>query len=71
MRGAEEVARRAKAAASQPGLVAQLALVNGAPGWISRLDGELYAIAALTVQDGRITAMDMLLDPERLAGLDS
>jgi hypothetical protein len=34
------------------------------------LDGELFAIAALTVHNGRITTMDVLLDPARLARLD-
>jgi RNA polymerase sigma-70 factor (ECF subfamily) len=34
------------------------------------LDGEFYAIYALTVQGGRITTMDVLLDPDRLARLD-
>jgi RNA polymerase sigma-70 factor (ECF subfamily) len=70
IRGAENVARRAMAAASQrDGLVGRLALVNGAAGWVSVLDGDLYAIAALTVHDGRITTMDILLDPARLARL--
>jgi RNA polymerase sigma factor (sigma-70 family) len=70
VRGAQNVARRALAAASQRGLVGRPALINGAPGWVSVLDGELYAIAALTVQNGRITRMDILLDPARLARLD-
>ena len=69
VRGAKNVARRAKAA-SQLGLVARPALINGAAGWVSLLDGEVYAIAALTLQDGRITTMDILLDPARLARLD-
>jgi RNA polymerase sigma factor (sigma-70 family) len=69
VRGAENVARRAKAV-SQLGLVARPALINGAAGWVSVLDGELYAIAALTVQNGRITTMEILLDPARLARLD-
>jgi RNA polymerase sigma factor (sigma-70 family) len=69
VRGAENVARRAKAV-SQLGLVARPALINGAAGWVSVLDGELYAIAALTVHNGRITTMDILLDPARLARLD-
>src|ERR687894_3108654 len=64
VRGAENVARRAKAA-SQLGLVARPALINGAAGWVSLLDGEVYAIAALTLQNGRITTMDILLDPVR------
>jgi RNA polymerase sigma factor (sigma-70 family) len=70
VRGAENVARRAMVAASQRGLVGRPALINGAPGWVSLLDGELYAVASLTVQDGRITTMDILLDPARLARLD-
>jgi RNA polymerase sigma factor (sigma-70 family) len=69
VRGAENVARRAMAA-SQLGLVARPALVNGAAGWISLLDGAVYAVAALTLRNGRITTMDILLDPERLARLD-
>jgi RNA polymerase sigma factor (sigma-70 family) len=71
VRGAQNVARRALAAASQrDGLVGRRALINGAPGWVSVLDGELFAICALTVHNGRITTMDVLLDPARLARLD-
>jgi hypothetical protein len=69
VRGALNVARRAMAA-SQLGLVGRRALINGAPGWVSVRDGELFAIAALTVHNGRITTMDILLDPARLARLD-
>jgi RNA polymerase sigma-70 factor (ECF subfamily) len=71
VRGAHNVARRAMAAGSQRGgRLARAALINGAAGWVSVLEGELYAIAALTVQNGRITTMDILLDPARLARLD-
>jgi RNA polymerase sigma factor (sigma-70 family) len=70
VRGAENVACRAKAASQRDGLVGRPALINGAAGWVSLLDGELYAIAALTVHNGRITTMDILLDPARLARLD-
>src|SRR5215207_5365197 len=69
VRGALNVARRAKAASQRDGLVGRPALINGAAGWVSVLDGELYAIAALTVRNGRITTMDILLDPARLARL--
>jgi hypothetical protein len=69
VRGAENVARRARAA-SQLGLVARPALINGAAGWVSLLHGEVFAIAALTLENGRITTMDILLDPERLARVD-
>jgi hypothetical protein len=73
IRGAENVARRAMAVSQlglELGLVARPVLINGAAGWVSLLDGEVYAIAALTVQNGRITTMDILLDPARLARLD-
>ena len=69
VRGAENVARRAMAA-SQLGLDARPALINGAAGWVSLLDGEVVAIGALTLQNGRITTMNILLDPARLARLD-
>jgi DNA-directed RNA polymerase specialized sigma24 family protein len=69
IRGAENVARRAMAA-SQLGLVARPALVNGAAGWVALLDGDVYAIAALTLRKGRIATMDILLDPARFARLD-
>ena len=69
VRGAEQVARTAMAAA-QAGLVAQPALVNGGAGWVSVLDGELYAIAALTLRNNRIATMDVILDRARLARLD-
>jgi RNA polymerase sigma factor (sigma-70 family) len=69
VRGAENVARRATSF-SKLGLVARPALVNGAAGWVSLLDGEVYAVAALTQQNERITTMDILLDPARLARLD-
>jgi RNA polymerase sigma factor (sigma-70 family) len=69
VRGAVNVARRAMSA-SQFGLLARPALINGAAGWVSLLDGEVFAIAALTLHNGRITKMDILLDPARLARLD-
>jgi RNA polymerase sigma factor (sigma-70 family) len=69
VRGADNVAHRA-ASFSRLGLDARPALVNGGAGWVSRLDGEVYAIAALTLRNGRIATMDILRDPTRLAGLD-
>jgi hypothetical protein len=69
VRGADNVARRAKGF-SQLGLVARAALVNGGAGWVSVLDGELFAVAALTLQNGRIATMDILRDPARLARVD-
>ena len=70
VRGALNVARRAMAASQRDGLVGRPALINGTAGWVSVLDGEVFAIAALTVHNGRITTMDILLDPARLARLE-
>ena len=69
VRGAENVARNAQMV-SQLGLTAKPALVNGAPGWVSLLDGAVFAVAALMTRDGRITTMDVIADPSRLAALD-
>jgi len=69
VRGGEEVARRAQSVA-QLGIDVWSALVNGVPGWVSGLDGEVVAIAALTVQNGRIKTMDILADRERLSAID-
>jgi RNA polymerase sigma factor (sigma-70 family) len=69
VRGAENVAGRASSVA-QLGIDVRRALVNGVPGWVSLLDGEVVAIAALTVQGGRITTLDILADRERLRAID-
>ena len=69
VRGAENVARRA-IVASQLGLVVRRALVNGTPGWVALLDRRVFSIGALMVQNGRITTIDILRDPARLARLD-
>ncbi|HEU5155771.1 MAG TPA: sigma-70 family RNA polymerase sigma factor [Streptosporangiaceae bacterium] len=69
IRGAANVARRA-ASVSRLDLAVRHALVNGTAGWISLLDGKTFAIGGLTVRNGRISAMHILLDPARLADLD-
>jgi RNA polymerase sigma factor (sigma-70 family) len=69
VRGAESVARRARSA-SQLDLVARPAIVNGGPGWVSLLDGEVFAVAALAVGGGRIKRMDIVLDPARLVRIE-
>ena len=67
----------AKAAAAQALTFRQFAgnatrvLVNGTPGGVAwRPDGRPFAVLALTVRGGRIAAIDVLADPERLAQLD-
>lgn len=46
------------------------ALVNGAAGAVVAPHGRLFSVMAFTVANGRITQLDVLLDPERLAQLD-
>jgi RNA polymerase sigma factor (sigma-70 family) len=69
VRGAAEVAGQA-VGYSQLGLVMRPALVNGAAGAVSFLEGEPFSVGAVTVRDGRIVALDLLADPERLRQLD-
>jgi RNA polymerase sigma factor (sigma-70 family) len=46
-------------------------LVNGIPGGVAWApDGSPFAVVALTVRGGRIVAIDILADPDRLGKLD-
>jgi RNA polymerase sigma-70 factor (ECF subfamily) len=46
-------------------------LVNGVPGGVAWApDGSPFAVLALTVKGGKIVAIDVLADPDRLAQLD-
>jgi RNA polymerase sigma-70 factor (ECF subfamily) len=67
--GAEAVGRRA-ATFAQIGLVPQLALINGVAGVVATRDGRPFAVQAFTVRNGKVVAMDILADRERLAQLD-
>jgi RNA polymerase sigma factor (sigma-70 family) len=69
VRGAEAVASQAQLY-SRLGLLMKPALINGAAGLVSTKDGEPFSVGGFTVRDGRIVAMDILADPERLRRLD-
>jgi RNA polymerase sigma factor (sigma-70 family) len=69
VRGAANVAHQALGY-REVGLVIRRALVNGAPGAVSTLDGRVFSIGGFTIREGRIVAMDILGDPDRLAQLD-
>ncbi|MDR3082905.1 MAG: sigma-70 family RNA polymerase sigma factor [Streptomyces sp.] len=71
IRGAADVAgqattfhRMATAATTRP------ALVNGLAGLVNTIEGQPLSVMSFTVSDGRIAAIDILADPERLARLD-
>jgi RNA polymerase sigma-70 factor (ECF subfamily) len=69
IRGPREVIAQAQRFAPL-GRFARPVLVNGGPGFVVVRDGESFAVMAFTVQDGKITEMDVLADPERLRELD-
>ncbi|HTW41560.1 MAG TPA: hypothetical protein VMD79_04555 [Solirubrobacteraceae bacterium] len=46
------------------------ALVNGAAGAVVAPPGHVFSVMAFTVTNGKITQIDVLLDPERLEQLD-
>ena len=69
LRGADVVAAQAFSNAPLAPF-AQPAVVNGVAGFVVVRDGAPFAVAALTVADGRVVEMDILADPERLANLD-
>jgi RNA polymerase sigma-70 factor (ECF subfamily) len=69
LRGADMVASGAVAASARAGH-SQLALVDGAVGIVFAPAGRLQVVLALTVSDERrITAIDVIADPDRLRRL--
>ena len=70
VRGAQTVATQALAF-RQLAETATRVLVNGIPGGVAWApDGSPFAVLALTVKGGRIVAIDILADPDRLGELD-
>jgi RNA polymerase sigma factor (sigma-70 family) len=69
VRGASTLASRAVAFA-QPAAVLRPVLVNGAAGIVVTLDGRPVSVMGFTVTDGKIVAVDVLSDPERIRRLD-
>ncbi len=71
IRGAAAVAGQALAYSQRLGFRVRPALVNGAPGFVSRTpDGRPFSVMGITVAGGRIVEIDILADPVRLAQLD-
>jgi RNA polymerase sigma-70 factor (ECF subfamily) len=69
VRGALAVVGRAESY-SRLDLVLRPALVNGVAGFVALRAGEPFSVGAFTVRGGRIVAMDIVADPERLRALD-
>jgi RNA polymerase sigma-70 factor (ECF subfamily) len=66
--GAEAVARGAAEFRGAADRVEPV-IVNGAPGLLVRFPARSL-VAALTVANGRIVAIDIIADPAKLRGLD-
>jgi RNA polymerase sigma-70 factor (ECF subfamily) len=69
VRGAQAVARGARASAMRS-RYGRIALVNGAPGLVMAPGGRLVVALAFTFAEDKIIGIDVIADPERLAGLD-
>ncbi|WP_405915363.1 RNA polymerase sigma factor SigJ [Streptomyces sp. NBC_00728] len=69
VRGAETVARQALAFA-RFAATPRLVLVNGEVGVVALVDGRPQSVMGVTVVGGRIAAMYILADPDRIARLD-
>lgn len=71
LRGAAVVAGQATSfRRTASAAVAHPVLVNGAAGLATTLDEKLISLISFTIADGRIAAIDILADPERLARVD-
>ena len=66
--GAEAVAGQALGFRANVGF-GRVALVNGAPGIVIAPGGKALAVASFTVAGGRILAIDVVVDPEKLRGI--
>ncbi len=69
IRGAANVASQALSFSGH-GMLSQSAMINGVPGAVTTLNGQPVAVGALTVRGGKVVAIDILADPERLRELD-
>jgi hypothetical protein len=69
VRGARAVAERALFFRELAPL-AQPVLVNGAAGFFVAPQGKLFAVGGVTVVGGRITEIDIVADPDKLARIE-
>jgi RNA polymerase sigma factor (sigma-70 family) len=67
--GAEAVARQILKRGTPLASLARPALVNGTAGAIVGVRGKPFAVAGFTIAGGRITAIDIVIDPEKLPRL--
>ena len=68
--GAEDVARFVAARGPSFAPSCRVVLVNGSPGLAVERGGRIQGVAALTVSNGRIVTIDLVLNPDKLQGVD-
>jgi RNA polymerase sigma-70 factor, ECF subfamily len=64
--GAVDVAGHASTHGPRFATLCEPTLVNGAAGLIARTASDVLAVVAMTVIDGRVTEIDLVLDPDKL-----
>jgi RNA polymerase sigma-70 factor, ECF subfamily len=67
--GAQHVARWLLALARRPPHSLQMATVNGAPGLVMRDADGVLTVIAFTIDSGRITALDVMRNPDKLTAV--
>jgi RNA polymerase sigma-70 factor (ECF subfamily) len=67
--GAGEVARWLLAFMRHPPTLVRLATVNGGPGLVVRDGGGVLTVVSFTIDRGRITALDVIRNPDKLAAV--
>ena len=65
--GAEKVAKRALSAGGRFAPYGRPAIINGNMGAVVVIDGKRRAVNAMTITNGKITTMDVFVDPPRRA----
>ncbi|RIA45782.1 RNA polymerase sigma-70 factor (ECF subfamily) [Hephaestia caeni] len=74
MRGLSEVVRSlaaiARLLAGKPAQIVRTGLVNGLPGFVTREHDGLLQTTALLIEDGRIAAIYVMRNPDKLAHLE-
>jgi RNA polymerase sigma factor (sigma-70 family) len=70
LRGIEAIAEQAAGGYKAFSQFARPVLVNGAVGLVVAPKGRPYSVMGCTVKGGKITRMDILADPDRVAELD-
>jgi RNA polymerase sigma factor (sigma-70 family) len=69
LRGARSVAGQAVTAQRLAKFV-RPALINGTAGFVVAVDGKVFSVMGFTVANGKVVAIDVLYDPERLRSFD-